>query len=316
MFLVLNLFELRKKATIGKSNTEQLIRNIPSYEIMKDGIYIATNNGCMTARKRLLTYEEGEFPFGEYGTDEFELTVPKIPFHIWEMIWEFYNDVVHDNECEASVLIYWNNNDIDIRNTIPKHLLKDYENGSYEEGKLVLYVPKQNNSKAVTNYEQDEVRKWLRDNLSIYMDTHSHNTMSAFFSGTDDANEQGFQFFTVFGRIGTENTNVIRYRYQGDWINLSIFDVFEQGEIPKGNDTTGINYPVTWWKQATFSGGYKEKTEYELLEENTREIDSEVEQAEKEYKEELKYMNEYYENEAKEETIQDKGKRWWQFWRK
>lgn len=41
------------------------------------------------------------------------------------------------------------------------------------------------------------------DVCTTTVDLHSHNSMGAFFSGTDNADEQGFRFYCVIGRIDT-----------------------------------------------------------------------------------------------------------------
>jgi len=40
------------------------------------------------------------------------------------------------------------------------------------------------------------------------VDLHSHNSMPAFFSATDDADEQGLRFYMVIGRLGTERPEI------------------------------------------------------------------------------------------------------------
>jgi hypothetical protein len=42
---------------------------------------------------------------------------------------------------------------------------------------------------------------WLRQNTALLCETHSHNTMAAFFSGTDDANENMTQCYFVWGKV-------------------------------------------------------------------------------------------------------------------
>ncbi len=40
------------------------------------------------------------------------------------------------------------------------------------------------------------------------IDLHSHNSMPAFFSGTDDGDEQGLRFYAVIGRIDTDTPEI------------------------------------------------------------------------------------------------------------
>lgn len=52
--------------------------------------------------------------------------------------------------------------------------------------------------------------KFADDGLAV-IDLHSHNSMPAFFSSTDDDDEQGLRFYAVIGRVDT-NTPEIRCR--------------------------------------------------------------------------------------------------------
>lgn len=46
------------------------------------------------------------------------------------------------------------------------------------------------------------------DDGEAVIDLHSHNSMAAFFSGTDDADEQGLRFYAVIGRIDTDTPQI------------------------------------------------------------------------------------------------------------
>jgi PRTRC genetic system protein A len=46
------------------------------------------------------------------------------------------------------------------------------------------------------------------DNGQAVVDLHSHNSMGAFFSETDDADEQGLRFYAVIGRIATDTPEI------------------------------------------------------------------------------------------------------------
>lgn len=240
-----------RKIAIGKTGYEK--KGFPFYEVYKDGIYIANFNGVITARKKMFGYEEDySFPGVCEGKEEVKLEIPKVPFTLWKMIWSFYRDINEWQGTEATVLIYWDDEGNFFN--IPKDLLEEYGNGLYREGDYILYAPKQTNYKALTEYNGDRMRQWLGENMSVIMDTHSHNSMSAFFSGTDDENEKNFQIYAVFGRVGTENEFVMRYRYMDDWHGLDLLDVFSKGEIGEGNIAKST-YPIGWIFQCYFYTG-------------------------------------------------------------
>ncbi len=46
------------------------------------------------------------------------------------------------------------------------------------------------------------------DNSAAVIDLHSHNSMAAFFSDTDDRDEQGFRLYAVIGRIDTPQPEI------------------------------------------------------------------------------------------------------------
>lgn len=239
-----------RKIEIGKSEYEK--KGFPFYEVYKDGIYIANYNGVITARSKMFGYEEGnKFPGVREGKEEVQMDIPKVPFTLWKMIWSFYRDINEWRGTEASVLIYWDRGNYF---NIPKELKDKYGKGLYREGDYVLYAPRQNNYVALTEYNGDEMRVWLDEHMDIIMDTHSHNSMGAFFSGTDDNNEKNFQMYAVFGRIGKENEFVLRYRFMDKWYGLDVFDVFSKGVINEGNISKST-YPVGWVYQCDFYNG-------------------------------------------------------------
>lgn len=75
------------------------------------------------------------------------------------------------------------------------------------------------------------------------VDLHSHNSMPAFFSGTDNADEQGFRLYCVIGRIDTDAPEIACragvYGHHWPVPALAIFegvgsfvDTFSVGEPP------------------------------------------------------------------------------------
>lgn len=226
-------------------------KNIPFYEVYKDGLYVGVHNGCMVAKKRLTSYlEDIDVHLLDEGQEGFELAVPKIDYKYWYMIWSFYRDVERDYGTEAAVLIYWDDKGIG-KEGIPENLLDEYGEGLYIEGKLLIYVPRQENTKTSTVYNGDALRNWLSNNMSVYMDTHSHNSMEAFFSGTDDANETRYQLYAVYGRVGYENTFIVRYRFQGTWYSVEISEVIDNFKEKQGS-TGESTYPKGWLNNCVF----------------------------------------------------------------
>lgn len=127
-----------------------------------------------------------------------ELLIPKIPFRFLQQALSFYTDVYDKDRTEASLLFFWNGEN--------KTIARKYSDGTdvkglFVEDQLVIYVPRQKNTGTLSEFHADPMVEWLRNNLSLLAETHSHNVMGAFFSGTDDANENASQFYGVWGKI-------------------------------------------------------------------------------------------------------------------
>jgi PRTRC genetic system protein A len=95
----------------------------------------------------------------------------KIPYHLLEEIIQFFRDVmsIKKAEQEAMAHILWNAKDAESPD-------KGYRIG----------IPDQIVSKASANYTFNHIKQ----GDIIVVDIHSHNTMGAFFSGTDDTDDK------------------------------------------------------------------------------------------------------------------------------
>lgn len=82
--------------------------------------------------------------------------------------------------------------------------------------------PRQARSGVWVGYSDD-------DPTGIVLDLHSHNTMSAFFSAQDDADERGGHFYAVIGRLDRPDPELaLRLGAYGHWLynipGLALFD--------------------------------------------------------------------------------------------
>ncbi|MEX3713488.1 hypothetical protein ABFV99_13885 [Cytobacillus horneckiae] len=167
-----------------------------------------------------------------------ELLVPKIPFRFLQMALSFYLDVYDKDKTEASLLFFWNKDNVRLPeiysdNTPVKGLIS--------EGQLVVYVPRQKNSAGLSEFHMDPMVDWLRNNLSLFAETHSHHSMSAFFSSTDDANENATQFYGVWGKIKNQQPEfAFRYCSGDSKTKICPSVLFEWPEV-----TTTKTYEVT-----------------------------------------------------------------------
>lgn len=69
---------------------------------------------------------------------------------------------------------------------------------SFKEKKYCVHVPKQTVSKASVDTNLPDIDE---DKFLLVMEVHSHNTMSAVFSKTDDKDEIATRLYTVIGRL-------------------------------------------------------------------------------------------------------------------
>lgn len=61
------------------------------------------------------------------------------------------------------------------------------------------------------------------------IDLHSHNSMAAFFSVTDDADEQGLRFYAVIGHIDTPQPDIrVRVGVYGHFVDVDATTVFAE----------------------------------------------------------------------------------------
>lgn len=176
---------------------------IPTLE--KEVTYVSASNGLFKVTKKpigLFIEQLQAFEAKVPGVGPLEagvhLTVPKIPAKYLIKILSWYRDVNTRDHTEASNLFFWNHNNIELPTQYTDNTpIKGLE----VDGQLVMYCPKQTNSSTLSEFGADSMVKWLRDNMSLYLEIHSHNTMGAFFSGTDDANENMTQFYAVWGQV-------------------------------------------------------------------------------------------------------------------
>lgn len=95
-----------------------------------------------------------------------------------------------------------------------------------ESGKFFMHYPIQDCSGGHVDYTRDPE---LEQNKLLIMDIHSHNTMGAFFSGVDDADEKENRIFGVIGKV-TQKIPDMKFRISSAGKHviihpLKIFDV-------------------------------------------------------------------------------------------
>lgn len=176
----------------------------------KDGrVYEQRRNeiGCFTApAENVREFEDIQA--------EFKMALPKIPAHIFSKVMGFFKSI--SDELHYEVLV---------------HILYDTQEKEY-----IIKVPKQRISHAAVNSEADEP---YPERYIHVMDFHSHNTMPAVFSETDNNDEKETRLYAVAGRFDRTFPEItVRAGCAGKFIYLPPEDVFE-------GDFFG-SYPEEW----------------------------------------------------------------------
>ncbi len=181
------------------------------------GVYLTVKNriGEFTARMKDKTVPG----LPKLRTEQYKMTVPRVPAEIYHQIKAFFLDIADEmGNAEAYIQVYYD----------------------LEEKKYVSFVPKQVVSGASVRYDNEENLSTKNvDRYIFVLEIHSHNTMSAFFSGTDNADEKETRFYGVFGKI-KDTTPEFKLR----------FIVHEQALIVRAEDVfdfgNSVTYPQEW----------------------------------------------------------------------
>jgi len=141
----------------------------------------------------------------------FTIRLPKIPMFLLFQIIGFFRAVSEKNPLEALV-----------------HILFDTKTNKY-----IVKIPKQK----ITRASVDSILEEYPENLIHVMDIHSHNTMRAKFSETDDNDEKVTRLYGVIGRLDKEIPDMeLRASNGGKFINLKFNEIFD----------IDATYPESW----------------------------------------------------------------------
>lgn len=103
-----------------------------------------------------------------------------------------------------------------------------------ETGEYFIYYPEQKVSGASVTYADDPGMLENRQKHTLVFECHSHNSMGAFWSGTDNANEREFGYYMVIGKLNMPNAEYkFRVKYESTYGDLKaheLFDITEEEE--------------------------------------------------------------------------------------
>lgn len=140
--------------------------------------------------------------------------LPKIPAEAIRYVIKWYRDTTKSTGKEAQINFYNAKGKRTLNvNGVEKNL-EDIKGVHFWTDELFSYTPKQDNSGALTAVDNDDVYDALNKYIGMYVETHSHNSMQAFASGTDLANSKVDGLQLVFGQF---NTNTVQMH---TWITV------------------------------------------------------------------------------------------------
>jgi len=157
------------------------------YILARDGVFIRARNSLLRATVLISPVEIRGL---EPLQETIELEHGKIPWHLYDLA---ISTFMASSDRERFLAITW-------------------------EGEYRLRMPRQDRGEASVNYEA------VPDSV---MDIHSHGAMDAFFSTTDNSDEQGLRLYMVAGRVNTMLPEVkLRIGVYGYFVSLSTDEVF------------------------------------------------------------------------------------------
>ncbi len=172
--------------------------------IFGDGEYLLRENPIGRFFRKISTKET---PSLKDGPDpSFSFSLPKIDPAILQKQVSFYREVMKKySNSEAYTLILWDK----------------------VESKYIVICPEQQVSGATVKYQLD-MEEYPSSRYIQVVSCHSHNSMNAFFSGTDDNDEQADMLYMVFGKLDTPEPEFkIRANLKGKEIcKLNLEDIF------------------------------------------------------------------------------------------
>jgi len=155
------------------------------------------------------TVPAGEVFFrGQSDNAKLELNLPKLPVNLLHQTVSLFDQFMAKtgmsrSTLEAFVQIFWDR----------------------QKEEYFIHVPEQLVSMASVRYINTQ--EIMKEHLLV-MDIHSHNDMSAFFSGTDDGDEVSTRLFGVVGKMNDEWPQAsFRMGVAGQYHYLDISDVFD-----------------------------------------------------------------------------------------
>lgn len=170
-------------------------------------------------------------------------------------VFAYYVHVTQTTGDEAQANFYYNEKGLDALLVDSERVpLNDIE-CLYDLGdNIIMYVPLQYNHKTETSVAKEDLYyDLLREQMVPYVETHSHNTMGAFSSGTDDRNSQGEGLQLVFGKMNLPTADFYSWATVGNVREdkLDNEEIRKFVDVPDTWETTDLpEFPLEWVDRA------------------------------------------------------------------
>ena len=179
-----------------------------------NGIFEKQKSWIGESVKQVSDYKFAGLPEMEETISVTSEDLPKIPAEAIRYVIKWYRDITKSTGKEAQINFYNAKGKRTLNvNGVEKNL-EDIKGVHFWTDELFSYTPKQDNSGALTVVDNDDVYDALNKYIGMYVETHSHNSMQAFASGTDLANSKVDGLQLVFGQF---NTNTVQMH---TWITV------------------------------------------------------------------------------------------------
>lgn len=200
---------------IYKSNEEITNPGLIKTTILAgNGIFEKQKSWIGESVKQVSDYKFACLPEMEETISVTSEDLPKIPAEAIRYVIKWYRDTTKSTGKEAQINFYNAKGKRTLNvNGVEKNL-EDIKGVHFWSDELFSYTPKQDNSGALTAVDNDDVYDALNKYIGMYVETHSHNSMQAFASGTDLANSKVDGLQLVFGQF---NTNTVQMH---TWITV------------------------------------------------------------------------------------------------
>lgn len=221
----------------GTESTEKGL--IKTATIANDGIFETQASWLGESTRKVLSfpndYKLQDLPEMTSSITLKALDTPVIPKEALIHVMAWYDKINTKNGEEAQINFYRAGGKSELKVGEEIKQLTEISTIKFWNDEIFSYVPEQTNSSAQTSTD-DEIYTALNQQYGMFVETHSHNSMSAFKSGTDEANSHNDAVQLVFGKFGTDTVEMYSWitvrglQYDG----LNVEQLSNYVELPNG----------------------------------------------------------------------------------